>query len=63
MCGIGGAMGRITPEQNVEATMIVDFYDAKTPCLVWRGISEDTLSNNRNKNQKAVEKAVEKMFK
>ena len=56
-------MGRITPEQNVEATMIVDFYDAKTPCLVWRGISEDTLSNNRNKNQKAVEKAVEKMFK
>jgi hypothetical protein len=30
---------------------------------VWRGIAENTLSNNGNKNQKNVEKAVEKMFK
>jgi hypothetical protein len=63
MRGIGGGMGGITPEQNVEATMIVDLYDAKTQSLVWRGIGQDTLSNNGNKNQQAVQKAIQKMFK
>jgi hypothetical protein len=63
MRGIGGGMGGITPEQNVEATMIVDLYDAKSHSLIWRGIAQDTLSNNGNKNQEAVQKAVQKMFK
>ena len=63
MRGIGGGMGGISPEQNVEATMVVSLYDAKQQSLVWRGISQDTLSNNGNKNQSMVEKAVQKMFK
>jgi hypothetical protein len=63
MRGIGGGMGGITPEQSVEATMIVDLYNAKSQSLVWRGISQDTLSNNGNKNQQLVSKAVQKMFK
>jgi hypothetical protein len=61
--GIGGGFGGISPEQNVDGTLIVDLYDAKTQSLVWRGIAQNTLSNNGNKNQKNVEKAVEKMFK
>jgi hypothetical protein len=63
MRGIGGGMGSITPEQNVEATMIISIYDVKQQALVWRGIAQNTLSNNGNKNQQMVEKAVEKMFK
>src|SRR5271168_5229003 len=63
MRGIGGGMGGITPQQNVEGTMIVDLYDAKTQSLVWRGIGQDTLSNNGNKNQQIVGNAVTKMFK
>ena len=63
MRGIGGGMGGITPEQNVEATMIVDLYDAKTQSLVWRGIAQNTLNNNGNKNQQMVGKAITKMFK
>ena len=63
MRGIGGGMGGITPEQNVEATMIVSIYDAKAKALIWRGIAQDTLSNNGNKNQQMVGKAVQKMFK
>ena len=51
MRGIGGGMGGISPQQNVEATMIVSLYDLKEKSLVWRGIAEDTLSNNGNKNQ------------
>lgn len=63
MRGIGGGMGSITPEQNVEGTMIVDLHDAKTQSLVWRGIAQNTLNNNGNKNQQMVEKAIQKMFK
>jgi hypothetical protein len=63
MRGIGGGMGEITPEQNVEGTMVVDLYDAKNQSLVWRGIAQDTLSNKGNKNQEIVRKAVQKMFK
>ena len=63
MRGIGGGMGGISPQQNVEATMIVSLYDLKEKSLVWRGIAEDTLSNNGNKNQQLLEKAVQKMFK
>jgi hypothetical protein len=63
MRGIGGGMGGITPEQNVIGTMIVDLYDAKSQSLIWRGIAQDTLNNNGNKNQQMVTKAVQKMFK
>lgn len=63
MRGIGGGMGGITPQQNVEATMVVSLYDLKAKELVWRGIAQDTLNNNGNKNQEAVNKAVQKMFK
>ena len=63
MRGIGGGFGSISPQQNVVATMIVSLYDVKAKELIWRGISQDTLNNNGNKNQEAVQKAVEKMFK
>lgn len=63
MRGIGGGMGGISPQQNVEATMVVSLYDTKQQSLVWRGIAENTLNNNGNKNQEMVQKAVEKMFK
>jgi hypothetical protein len=63
MRGIGGGMGGITPQQNVEATLIVDLHDTKTQSLIWRGIAQDTLSNNGDKNQKMVQSAISKMFK
>jgi hypothetical protein len=63
MRGIGGGFGGITPEQNVEGTMIVSLYDQKQQALVWRGMAQDTLDKNGNKNQKKVEKAIQKMFK
>src|SRR5271167_1079317 len=63
MRGIGGGMGGITPQQNIEATMVVSQYNPKAQELVWRGIAQDTLNNNGNKNQEMVQKAVQKMFK
>jgi hypothetical protein len=63
MRGIGGGMGSISPQQNVEATMVVSLYDLKAKELVWRGMAQDTLSNKGEKNQEMVNKAVQKMFK
>jgi hypothetical protein len=63
MRGIGGGFGGISPEQNVEGTLIVDLYDAKTQSLVWRGIAQNTLSNKGNKDQEMVQKSINKMFK
>ena len=63
MRGIGGGMGGISPEQNVVSTMVVSLYDTKAKELIWRGIAQDTLNNNGNKNQKEVQNAVNKMFK
>jgi len=63
MRGIGGGFGGISPQQNVDATMIVSLYNPKSQELVWRGIAENTLNNNGNKNQEMVNKAVQKMFK
>jgi hypothetical protein len=58
-----GGMSTITPQQSTEGTLIVNLYDAKAKQLVWRGIAQGTLSNNGDKNQNLVHKAVEKMFK
>ncbi|HTZ58963.1 MAG TPA: DUF4136 domain-containing protein [Acidobacteriaceae bacterium] len=59
----GGGLATITPQQSTAGTLIVSLYDAKAKQLVWRAIAQGTLSNNGDKNQKLVQKAVEKMFK
>lgn len=63
MRGIGGGFGGISPEQNVEGTLIISIYDLQKQMLIWRGMSQNTLSNNGNKNQEMVQKAITKMFK
>src|SRR5215469_2139957 len=63
MRGIGGGFGGISPQQNIDSTMVVSLYDVKQKELIWRGIAENTLDNNGNKNQKMVQKAIDKMFK
>lgn len=59
----GGGLATITPQQSTAGTLIVSLYDAKAKQLVWRGIAQGTLSNSGDKNQKLVQKAVEKIFK
>lgn len=59
---MGGGMGEITPETSNVGTLVVDIYDANGKQMVWRGISQDTLSNKGDKNEKMITKAVSKMF-
>jgi len=37
-------------------------YDAHNKQLIWRGVSEETLANKPEKNEKKLDKAVDKMF-
>jgi hypothetical protein len=43
-------------------TLVVDFFDASTKNLIWRGMSSDTLSSNADKNTKKLDSDVHKMF-
>lgn len=46
-----------------EATLTVDLVDRGPKEMVWRGIARDTLSDSSEKNQKKLDKALDKMFK
>lgn len=62
--GGGGFGSSTTTEQDYkEGTLVIDLYDAKNKQLIWRGSAEDTLSDKAAKNEKKLEKGVEKMFK
>jgi hypothetical protein len=56
-------MASITPETSDVGTLVVDIYDAQGKKMIWRGISQGTLSTKGSKNEKEMNKAVEKMFK
>jgi len=59
----GGGMAQVTPETTNVGTLVVDIYDANGKQMIWRGVSQGTLSNKGEKNEKELNKAVEKMFK
>lgn len=62
--GGGGFGSSTTTEQDYkEGTLVIDLYDGKNKQLIWRGSAEDTLSDKAAKNEKKLEKGVEKMFK
>ena len=61
--GMGmGSASTVINEYTV-GTLVVDMFDAKTKNLVFRGIAEDEISDNPEKNAKKLEKASKKMFK
>jgi Domain of unknown function (DUF4136) len=60
----GGFGETTTTVQNYRVgTLVVDMYDARTKQLIWRGVANDTLSDKPEKNEKTLDKAVDKMFK
>jgi hypothetical protein len=62
--GFGGMGEATTTEQDYkEGTLVVDMYDASSKQLIWRGSTEDTLSDKEAKNEKNLDKGVAKMFK
>ena len=46
----------------LEGTLVVDFYDAKTKQLVWRGVATANASDKPTHNVEKMDKALKKMF-
>jgi hypothetical protein len=62
--GAGGPVSTTTTVRKyTRGTLVVDIWDARTKQLLWRGTSTDTVSENPEKNEKSLKKAMEKMFK
>jgi hypothetical protein len=62
--GFGNFGESTTTEQDYqEGTLVIDLYDGKTKQLVWRGSTESVLSDKAEKNEKNLDKGVNKMFK
>ena len=53
-----------TTVQNYRVgTLVIDMYDTNRKRLIWRGVASDTLSDKPEKNEKKLDKAIEKLFK
>jgi hypothetical protein len=59
----GGGMATTSIDTYIQGTLALDVYDAGSKQLVWRGIGTDTASDQPEKNQKKINKALDKMFK
>jgi hypothetical protein len=59
-----GGFGETTTqvENYPVGSLVVDFYDAHSKQLIWRGVASDSLSDKPDKNEKKLEKLVDKMF-
>ena len=59
-----GGFGDVTTTVNnyTVGTLVIDLFDSNTKKLVWRGSASEALSNKSDKNIKALDKNVLKMF-
>jgi len=59
-----GGFGDATTYEDTYAvgTLIVDMFDTNTKKLIWRGSASDVLAGKPEKDEKKLEKAVDKMF-
>ncbi len=60
-----GGMGTATSSTISNGTLVVDMYDPSSKQLVWTGRATKTLdpSSNQEKNQKNLNKAMQKLLK
>jgi hypothetical protein len=63
--GWGGGMATATQSTIAVGTVGIDFYDPAAKQLIWRGVATKTLnpSSNQEKNEKNLDKAMEKLLK
>jgi hypothetical protein len=62
--GFGGTGTATTTESEYTVgTLVVDVFDAKGENLLWRGATQDELSDKPDKNIKKLAKASDKLFK
>ena len=60
--GGGFATATTTVDTYTVGTLVVDFFDAGTRTLVWRGSASDTISAKSDRNIRKLDRGVQKMF-
>lgn len=62
--GWGGGWGdeQTTVTQVPVGTLMIDMFDSSTHQLIWRGSSQDDISNNSGKNTKKLDKDIDHML-
>ncbi len=58
----GGGMSTTTVDKIQVGQLIVDLGDVKNKKFIWRGTASGTISSKAEKNEKAIDKALTKMF-
>lgn len=61
--GSGPVSTTTTVRKYTRGTLVIDIWDARTKELVWRGTATDSVSDDPVKNEKKVQKALQKLFK
>jgi Domain of unknown function (DUF4136) len=63
--GFGGGMGSATQSTINIGALVLDMYDPATKQLVWTGTASKAIdpSSNQEKNQKNLDKAMQKLLK
>jgi Domain of unknown function (DUF4136) len=61
--GFGPDVATTTTVNTPVGTLVVDIFSASNKQLIWRGTSENTLSEKPSKNEKKLEDSVKDMFK
>ena len=59
----GPVSSTTTVRKYTRGTLVIDIWDARTKELVWRGTASDSVSDDPAKNDKKVQKALQKLFK
>jgi hypothetical protein len=58
-----GSEATTTVQNYKVGSLLLDMYDAKDKHLIWRGSATDTLSDKPDKDEKKLDKAVDKLLK
>lgn len=61
--GTGTAVSTTNVSTYTAGTLVIDIWDAREEKLVWRGTAIDVFSDNPDKSDKKINKAIEKMIK
>ncbi len=60
--GMGSSTTSYSEDDYLEGTVVIDFYDSGTKNLVWQGILTKTVTENPQKREKSIPKAVNKLM-
>jgi hypothetical protein len=60
--GMGAGMATTTESTITEGTLVIDAYTPDPKKMVWRGMAEESVSDNPEKTTKNIKKSLDKLF-